>query len=126
MNEKIKKIKIDKTKDKFYDTLKYIYMKEIEKINDKVYCAAILEELIKEKEIIKISNDIFQILLESYTDIEEFDFLKDNLLKSKNNIIKLLNSKLPDESRDYYLALSESMIYLFERNSLIYLKKFQT
>ena len=62
--------------------------------------------------------------MESYTDIEEFDFLKDNLLKSKNNIIKLLNSKLPDESRDYYLALSEAMIYLFERNSLIYLKKF--
>ena len=124
MNNLLPKIKNEQTKNKYYETLKYIYKKEIQKVNDTVYCSAILEEIIKEKEIIKISNDIFQILLESYTDIEEFDFLKDNLLKSKNNIIKLLNSKLPDESRDYYLALSEAMIYLFERNSLIYLKKF--
>ena len=124
MNDLLPKIKNEFSKDKYYDTVKYIYKKEIEKINDKVYCSAILEEIIKEKEIIKISNDIFQILLESYTDTENFEKLKDTLHNSKDNIIKLLNLKLSDESRDYYLALSEAMIYLFERNSLIYLKNF--
>ena len=124
MNDLLPKIKNEFSKDKYYDTVKYIYKKEIEKINDKVYCSAILEEIIKEKEIIKISNDIFQILLESYTDTENFEKLKDTLHNSKDNIIRLLNLKLSDESRDYYLALSEAMIYLFERNSLIYLKNF--
>ena len=124
MNESLKKIKNEQTKDKYYTTLKYIYKKEIQKINDNVYCATILEEIINEKEIIKISNDIFQILLESFIDIDEFENIKNNLLKSKDNIIKLLNSKLLDDSKDYYLALSETIIYFFERNSLIYLKSF--
>ena len=124
VNDLLPKIKNEFSKDKYYDTVKYIYKKEIEKINDKVYCSAILEEIIKEKEIIKISNDIFQILLKSYTKKEKFEDLKDDLLDSKDNILKLLNLKLSDESRDYYLALSEAMIYFFERNSLIYLKDF--
>ena len=124
MNDLLLQIKNEKTKDKYYNTLKYIYKKEIQKINDKVYCSAILEEIIKEKEIIKISNDIFQILLESSIDLEKFSHLKKGLLNSTDNIIKLLNKKLSDDSRDYYLALSEAMIYFFERNSLIYLKDF--
>lgn len=124
MNDLLPKIKNEFSKDKYDDTVKYIYKKEIEKKNDKVYCSAILEEIIKEKEIIKISNDIFQILLKSYTDKEIFEDLKDDLLDSKDNTLKLLNLKLSDESRDYYLALSEAMIYFFERNSLIYLKDF--
>ena len=124
MNKSLKKIKNVQTIDKFYATLKYVYKKEIQKINDKVYCAAILEEIIKEKEILKISNDIFQILLESFTGVEEFEKIKNDLLKSKDNIIKLLNSKLSDDGNDFYLALSETVIYFFERNSLIYLKDF--
>ena len=124
MNEKIKQIKKEQTKGKYYAILKYIYKKEIEKVNDKVYCSAILEEIINEKEIIKISNDIFQLLLESYTDLKEFENIKDDLLDSKDNIIKLLNRKLSDDSKDYYLALSETLIYFFEGNSLIYLKDF--
>ena len=122
MNESLKKIKNEQTKDKYYATLKYIYKKEIQKINDKVICAAILEEIIKEKEIIKISNDIIQLLLD--IDIDEFDTMVGYLLKKNDNIIKLLNSKLSDDSKDYYLALSETVIYFFERNSLIYLKDF--
>ena len=106
MNDLLPKIKNEFSKDKYYDTVKYIYKKEIEKINDKVYCSSILEEIIKEKEIIKISNDIFQILLNSYTDMDKFEDLKDDLLVSKDNILKLLNLKLSDESIDYYLALS--------------------
>ena len=124
MNERIKAIKNDQTKNKFYTTLKYIYKKEIEKINDKVYCSAILEEIIKEKEIIKISNDIFQILLDYCTDTEKFGNLKDELLESKDNIIKLLDKKLSDANQDYYIALSDTLIYFFENYSLIYLNDF--
>ena len=36
--------------------------------------------IIKEREIIKISNDIFQILLESYTDMNKFEKIQNNLL----------------------------------------------
>jgi hypothetical protein len=41
-------------------------MQEINKVYDISYRATILEQLMKEKEIIKKSNDIFQILLNSY------------------------------------------------------------
>ena len=124
MNEKIKLIKIKETKDKYFATLKYIYKEEIQKVKDKVYCAAILKEITNEKEIIKISNDIIQLLLKSYSNLDEFRNIKDDLLTSKDNIIKFLNSKLSDDSQDYYLALSETLIYFFERNSLIYLQDF--
>ena len=120
LNELLQKIKNIETKDKYYETLKYVYKKEIEKINDNVYCSSILEEIIKEKEIIKISNDIFQILLKKYTDAN----ILYNLLDSKDNIIVLLNKKLSDESKDYYIALSETLLYFFESNSLRYLKDF--
>ena len=36
----------------------------------------------------------------------------------------LLNKKLSDESKDYYIALSETLLYFFESNSLRYLKDF--
>ena len=122
MNESLKNIENEKKNDKYYSTLKYVYKKEILKICDDGYRAAILEEIIKEKDIIKISNDIFTILLESYEDLDE-KLIRD-LLKSKNIIIKLLNKKLSDENEKYYLALSETMIYYFERNVLVYLKDF--
>ena len=35
-----------------------------------------------------------------------------------------INQKLSDINQDYYLALSDTLIYFFERNSLIYLKDF--
>ena len=44
----------------------------------------IFEEIIKEKEIIKISNNIFKIYYQNH--IEQFENLKVDLLKSKNNI----------------------------------------
>jgi hypothetical protein len=82
------------------------------------------EKIIEEKEIIKISNDIFQILLDLYIDVELFESTKDDLLKSKDNIIKFLNKNLSNDTIELYLELSETLIYFFERNSLIYLKDF--
>ena len=49
-----------------YDKLRNILNKEIIKISDINYRCKIFEKLIESNEIIKKSNDIFQILLEKY------------------------------------------------------------
>jgi len=121
MNKLLIKIKNNETENKYYATLKYIYKKEIEKVNDRFYCAIILCEIIKEKELIKISNDIFQKLL--IGDIKKLNDIKNNFMSnSEDNIIKNLNEKLSDDTNDIYLALSETLLYLFEKISLISLK----
>ena len=123
LNKKLKEEKSENFKNKYYDTLKYIYMQEIKKVNDITYRATILGELMKEKEIIKISNDILQILLKSYIDKENFENTKEELLKNKEDIIiKLIDKYLSNLKTDYYLSLSETLTYFFEKNSLIYLK----
>ena len=60
LNKKLKEEKDESFKNKYYSTLKYIYLQEIKKIKEDSYRAAILGELMKEKEVIKISNDIFK------------------------------------------------------------------
>ena len=127
LSKEIKKMKNDQIKnDKYYATLKYIYKKEIEKAEDNYdYCEVILDKIIEEKEIIKISNDIFQFLLSSYTDLDDFKNLKKNILESKNKIIKYLDKKLSSQSGDSYIELSETIIYFFERNSLNFFKIIQ-
>ena len=64
--EKLKEIKTeeDKIYDKnYYDTLKYIYFKEIKKIIDSTYRNEIFKKIIRDKEMIKRSGDILEILL---------------------------------------------------------------
>ena len=78
----------------------------------------------KEKEIIKKSNDILQILLQSYIEKEDYIYTQEDLLDNKDKyiIIQLIDKYLSDNTKDYYLALSETITYFFEKNSLIYLK----
>ena len=123
LNQKLKEEKNEEFKNKYFDMLKYIYIQEIKKVKDIDYRASLLSELMKEKEIIKISNDIFQLLLKIYIDKNYFNETKDLLLKNKGDlIIKLIDKYLSNLKTDYYLALSETIIYFFEKNSLIYLK----
>ena len=123
LNKKLKEEKDEQFKDKYYETLKYIYMQEINKVYDISYRATILEQLMKEKEIIKKSNDIFQILLNSYFKNNKIFDAQKNLLNNKDDIIiKLINKYLLNPKAEYYLALSETILYFFEKNSLIYLK----
>jgi len=108
---------------KYYDTLKYIFYKEINKITDIKYHVKILEYLIKEKEIIKKSNNIFQILLKQYIKVKkEFKKTLKNILDGKEQIIKVIENNLLDSQQDNYLALKETLLYFFEKNSFIYLK----
>jgi len=109
--------------DKYYDILRYIFFKEINKVNDVNYRVKILEYLIKEKEIIKKSNNIFQILLKSFIKKKkDFKKTKKNLLEAKEQIIKVIENNLMDSQQDNYLALTETLLYFFEKNSFIYLK----
>ena len=110
LNQKLKEEKNEEFKNKYFDMLKYIYIQEIKKVKDIDYRASLLSELMKEKEIIKISNDIFQLLLKIYIDKSNFKKTKDLLLKNKGDlIIKLIDKYLSNLKTDYYLALSETI-----------------
>jgi len=112
--------------DKYYDTLRYIYFKEINKVNNENYRSKILEYLIKEKEIIKKSNNIIQILLKPFIKInKDFKKTKEKILKEKSEILKFIENILAEgqqDKQDNYFALTETLLYLFEKNSLIYFK----
>ena len=100
----------------YYNNLRYILLSEIKKISDIDYRFNILEKLLEENEMIKKSNDIFQILLKSY--LKKNDKFKDNrknILEGNDIIIKLIEDKL-----DNKIVLEETLLYLFEKNSLIY------
>ena len=108
--------------DKYYDTLRFIFYKEINKIADINYRVKILEYLIKEKEIIKKSNDIFQILLKQYVKKNNFKKARKLILEGKDEIIKVIENNLLDSQQDNYFSLTETLLYFFEKNSFIYLK----
>ena len=107
-----------KTLDKdYYNNLRYILLSEIKKISDADYRSKILEKLLEENEMIKKSNDIFQIVLKPY--LKKNDKFKENInniLKGNDNIIKIIEAQL-----DNKIVLEETLLYLFEKNSLIYL-----
>ena len=65
-----------------------------------------------------------QILLKNYIDKEAFAYAQESLLNNEDKyvIIELINKYLSDDTKDYYLALSETILYFFEKNSLIYLE----
>ena len=110
---------------KYYDTLKYIYLKEINKIIAQNYRNKIYEKIIRDKNIIKRSGDILQILLRKTikTTTAEKDGFKTNLsnLKKEDEIVRLIESNLSDINEPNYLSLQETLLMFFEKNSLIYL-----
>ena len=124
-NEEIKKEKEKGSKyyDKYYDTLRYIFYKEITKVNNENYRVKILEYLIKEKEIIKKSNNILQILLKQYIKTnKDFKKAKKSILGGSDEYIKVIESNLLDSQQDNYFSLVETLLYFFEKNSFIYFK----
>ena len=125
--EKLKEIKSEEDKlyeKKFYDTLKYIYLKEIQKIYDSIYRNKIFEKIVRDKEIIKRSGDIFEILLKKIvktTTGEKYGF-KTNLSNlKKGEVVNIIENNLKENKEDNYLALQEMILSFFEKSSLIYL-----
>ena len=108
--------KMHKKQKDYFDILKYILFKEIKKINDIDYRFNISQKILEENEIIKKSIDIFQFLLKKYLKAEDFIDNRNNILDDKkDSILELLEKKLEN---NYFLE--ETLLYLFEKNSLIY------
>ena len=108
---------IYKSSKYYYDNIKYILMSEIKKISDTDYRSEILNKLLEQNEMIKKSNDILQLVLKPYLKKKDkFAKNQDKILKTNNdNIIKSIELKL-----DNKIILEETLLYLFEKNSLIY------
>jgi len=120
--ELIKK-SLNYTDKKYFDLLKFICFKEIKKVPNVKYRTAIFQNVIKDNEIIIKSNDILQILL--------FPLVNPNKIKFPKSIIEILNSTdydiasiieniLENENEDIQIVLSETLLYYFEKNSLMY------
>ena len=122
------KLKIIKDNN-YYNNLRYILYKEIKKISEPSYQRRVLEKLIKEKEMVKNSVDVFQILLKDYLNLDDFkNYNKISIKNSNFNkiifgkdiIITFIDKELYDEN----IALEETLLYLFEKNSLININNF--
>ena len=108
---------IDKNdKEYFYDKLRYILFKEIKKIPYIDYRYKILEKLLESNEMIKKSNDIFQILLKDYIK-KDYKDSRNAILNGDDDIIEIL-----DKTVNNNFVLAETLLYFFEKNSLNYLK----
>ena len=112
-------MKEEKSKD-FYDKLRYILFKEIKKISISDYRYHIFSKLIEENQMIKKSNDIFQILLYNYLKKDKFKDNRNAILNSKDEILRLIEEKLNEKDKNNFI-LFETLLYFFEKNSLNYL-----
>jgi len=110
----------------YYELLKFIFYKEIKKVPDVRYRAAIFQEVIKDAEVIVNSNDIFQILLFPIVKPKKNIFPKsipEILNATDYDVAIIIENILSDnENRDYkiYNAINETLLYYFEKNSLMY------
>ena len=107
----------------YYPLLKTIFFKEIKKIEDIDYRTSVFTEFIKENEVIKSSSNIFQILLKSLINPGKGSFEKSikNLLDDKSEIIQIIENILSNNNENNCFSLTETLLYFFEKNSLIYL-----
>ena len=113
-------IKDEVIKNNDKDKLKYILFKEMKKISNNNYRYKILEKVLEDDDIIKISNDIFQIILKKYLKKDKYGNSLTNLVNEDKDItIKFIENKLNDNNYDNFI-LSETLLYLFEKNSLVY------
>ena len=118
-------IKKENANQDYYNKLGYICFKEIKKVLNINYRFEIFGLLIEENKIIKKSIAIFQILLKN--NFTKFENTISNLLNGREErsrqINRLIDYKLNDENS---FLLTEILLYFFEKNSLIYLKKILT
>ena len=102
----------------YYVKLSQLFFKEIKKSSDNKYKYDILKIILEEKKIIKISNEIFQLLLQDYLKGNHFVIDINNLLYENNIIIKKI-----EENLNINYNLKEVILDIFEKNSLIYYNK---
>lgn len=111
---------------KYFELLKFIFYKEIKKVPDVRYRAAIFQEVIKDVEVIINSNDILQILLFPLVKPKKDIFPKSipDILKATDydvaNIIEDILSENGGVDTKIYNGLNETLLYYFEKNALMY------
>ena len=114
------------TDKKYFELLKFIYYKEIKKVPDVRYRAAIFQEVIKDAEIIVNSNDILQILLFPIVKPKKDIFPNSipDILKATDYDVAIIIEEILSENENIdkkiYNALNETLLYYFEKNALIY------
>ena len=109
--------------DKKYELLKFILYKETKKIPDIRYRTSIFQDVREEIEIIVNSNDILQILLNPLVNPDEMKFPKSikNIKDSfDNDVALIIESILENEKDKSNIALSDTLLYYFEKNSFMY------
>jgi len=107
---------IDKNDIYFYDNLRYIFFREIQKVSDDDYRFEILKRVLESNEMIKKSNDIFQILLKNCVK-NEYKDNRNRILSGTDNILKLLDKRIIKN-----FVLEETLLYFFEKNAFKYLE----
>ena len=107
---------IENNDKEFYDKLRYILYKEILKISDINYRSKILEKLIESNEMIKNSNDIFQILLKKNVKKDKYLDNITTILNGEDVLIKIIEKNINNN-----FVLAETILYFFEKNSNNYL-----
>ena len=108
---------------KYFDLLKFIYFKETKKVPNVYYRTAIFQEMIKDVEILIKSNDILQILLYPIVKPNKDDFPKSikSILKAIDyDIALIIENILENENEDMKIALEDTLLYYFEKNSFMY------
>ena len=86
------------------------------KISDINYRSKIFEKLIESNEMIKNSNDIFQILLEKYVKKDKYLDNIANILNGDDVVIKIIEKNINNN-----FILADTLLYFFEKNSINYL-----
>lgn len=114
--------RLEKDDKDYYKLLNCIYYKEIKKIDDFNYRMKVLEEILKEEELVINLNEILEILLKNImvtSSIEKFEATY-KLLDTKNNFLIWLEEKL-DAHDVVGKELSEVLSHYFAKKSFVYL-----
>ena len=108
---------LENKNEKYYNILTKKYSEEIKKLYDTDYRYVIMKKILEKNEIVKRSIDIFQILLDDNLEIEDFRYNRNIVLYDNDTITNHLEKELK-----LNLVLKETMLYLLEKKSLIYIQ----
>ena len=119
--------KFSKDESVYKDLSISIFYKEIKKVSDINYKKRIFCFLIKNKEIIVNSNEIFNLLFECVINPEKDEFHEINIISkiknSDNGVLREIEKILKNTKNKCYMALNETVLYFFEKCSFIYMNR---
>ena len=108
----------DKNDDYYYELLSSFYLKELTRLPDINYRANILEQILINDKVIKKSLKSFKLLIKDILqpEVDKFKNILSNLTIKSDNILQMFEKK-------ECTALSDTLFYLFEKNTFMYFEK---